>query len=274
MFINNRNAFSRKAKMVCFFGLFLLLSAAGCEVFASRGGQPSGGASSRVTIVYPQESAQFFVGDFVDIHAEISDPSGLTTSVLIANEEILRRDTFLSSVANGDLYQPWVPDAPGVYALQLILETSAGGQIPSNIVNVYVTQAKEKASEEPAEKSEEATEEEKAAEACPLPTATSKGYPFCRSGPGTAYAEVTNLEPGQMVLVTAVSSSGNWLRVEYSKSDDTCWVWRKLLEISGNTDCLPVSDELEKDTLQEVPEEEPDSPTHPTKDPGSGPTTS
>ena len=274
MFINNRNAFSRKGKTILLFGLFLLLSASGCDLFASRDGQSSGGALSGIRIVYPQESAQFYVGDFVDIHAEINDPSGLTASVLTVNEEILRKDTFPSSVANGDLFQPWVPDAPGVYALQLLLEASTGGQMPSNIVNVYVAQAEENASEEPEPIEETEPEPEPELEECPEPIATTHSYANCRGGPGTAYNLVWGLKPDQSFPVLAKTPSGSWWKVRFNDSGVTCWIWGNLVDICGNKDQIPVDYTLEKDEIpqeesQTEPEEEPT--VEPTKD---GPTTS
>ncbi len=94
--------------------------------------------STGVTIVSPADGAQLQVGEFVDIQSQIGDPSGVTAAVLTVNDEPLRRDQLVSPVADGDLYQPWTPDAPGTYVLQVILETGAGGQVVSNQVTVYV----------------------------------------------------------------------------------------------------------------------------------------
>jgi len=235
-----------------------------------------------VAIVYPQESAQFYVGDFVDIHATVGDPAGFSAAVLSVNDQVYRRDTFASTVKNGDLYQPWVPEQDGIYALQIHCETAAGGQRTSNVVNVYVGM-REETSEEPAEQAppeEETTAEE---EECPIPMASSSGYPNCRSGPGTAYNVITSLKPGQSFPVTAVSGSGSWWEIEYSTSGATCWVWDNLVDICGNTDDVPVIIGKEKDA--EAPEEpqqpaeqpQPDDPIKepkpdPTWDPSSGPT--
>ncbi len=90
--------------------------------------------------------------------------------------------------------------------------------------------------------------------------AIAKGYPYCRSGPGSAYAEVTDLKKGDTVKVVGISKAGTFYLAEIEGLDEPCWLWRSLLEIEGDTSCLPVSDEQEKNI---VPEEEVDEPAQP-----------
>jgi len=268
-------------------GLLLL---SGCdEVIPTRGVPPSDATTKEgVMIVYPEESAQFYVGDLVDIHATIGDTSGFSAAMLTVNDQVYRRDQFLDSVNNGDLYQPWIPTEAGVFALQIHGESLNGSQASSNIVNVYVgmdvDDAEPPIPEEPAEEAVEEAAPEEINDECPVPMITSRGYPFCRSGPGTAYTKVTNLQPGQSFPVVAISGSRTWWEIEYSTSGATCWVWDDLVDVCGDTDEVPVVTGTERDaeTPVEEPveepddEEKPDHPTkepHPTKDPGSGPTT-
>jgi len=260
--------------------MLLILAAlliSGCDQAALARGVAPIEAESRdgVAIVYPQESAQFYVGDFVDIQAEVGDASGFSAAVLMVNDAVYRRDTFHSAVKNGELYQPWIPDEEGVFALQIQCETADGGQRASNVVNVYVGVRDEDIEQAPAEEviEEEAPPQEED-EACPIPMATSTGYPFCRSGPGTAYNTITNLQPGQSFPITAVSGSGSWWEIAYNTSGGRCWVWDDLVTICGETDDIPVVSGTEKDA-EEAPAEAPAEGTEPDDGGGDdgGPTT-
>jgi len=264
--------------------MFVLFIFSGCnEAVPARGIAPSHRELYEgMTIVYPQESEQFYVGDLVDIHAMISDVGGLSAAVLTVNEQVYRRDQFLDTVNNGDLYQPWIPTEAGVFALQIHGESLNGGQTSSNIVNVYVGMDEEEDAmplEEVEEEVKEVTPEESDVE-CPIPMATSTSYPFCRSGPGTAYNTVTSLQPGQSFPVVAISGSRSWWKIEYSTSGATCWVWDDLVDICGDTDDIEVVTGTEKDAEApaEAPEEEskpepkPEPEQEPTWDPSSGPT--
>ncbi len=270
----------RQMKKVNMISALLILAAlmlSGCDQAAPARGAAPVQPDSRdgVAIVFPQESAQFYVGDFVDIHAEVGDIDGFSAAVLTVNNQVYRRDAFASAVKNGDLYQPWVPEAEGVYALQIHCETAAGGQSASNVVNVYVGMAKV-TKETPAEEPIAEVTEEPAAETseCPIAMATATGYPFCRSGPGTAYNTITNLQPGQSFPITAVSGSGSWWQIAYNTAGGTCWVWDALVTVCGDTDDVAVITGLEKDAAEapaEAPPGEETGPT-PTWDPASGPT--
>lgn len=271
-----RKDFRRFKEVLILLIVGLLVLSACDEPIPARGGPPVQPESrDGVTIVYPQESAQFYVGDFVDIQAEVGDASGFNAAVLTVNDAVYRRDTFHSAVKNGELYQPWIPDEEGVFALQIQCETADGGQRASNVVNVYVG-VRDEDIEPPLE--EEAIEEEappqEEDEACPVPMATSTGYPFCRSGPGTAYNQITNLKPGQSFPITAVSGSGSWWQIEYNTSGGTCWVWDDLVTVCGDTDDIPVVSGMEKDA-EEAPAEAPAEGTEPDDGGGDdgGPTT-
>ncbi len=255
----------------------LILS--GCDAEVSERGlapaQPE--VTDGVAIVYPQESAQFYVGDFVDIQAEVGDPAGFSAAVLTVNDAVYRRDTFVSAVTNGGLFQPWIPTEEGVYALQIHCETAAGAQSASNVVNVYVGMRPETSEDLSEEKppDEEAPAED---EECPIPLATATGYPFCRTGPGTAYNAITNLQPGQSFPIMAVSGSGSWWQIEYNTSGGTCWVWDDLVTVCGDTSAVKVVSGLEKDAVEdpdEAPVQEPEAENEGGDDggPTTGPTT-
>jgi hypothetical protein len=234
----------------CFYCFLLILLLGGCNLQS----QPSNNiedASVKNQIVYPHESEQFYVGDFIDIHVEINNSDGLTASILTINSDPLRRDQFYSSINNGDLYQPWIPSEPGVYALQVVLETTTSGQFASNIVNVYVMERQ--AEFEPDVELEEEVIEEPLEEECPEPIATTHSYANCRSGPGTAYEIVEGLRPEQSFLIVGKSTSGTWWQVEKNSSGATCWIWTKLVDICGDTDNVIVVGIQERD---EVIEEE------------------
>jgi hypothetical protein len=99
------------------------------------------------------------------------------------------------------------------------------------------------------------------------PMATSNGYPWCRSGPGTAYSTVTNLEKGQQVTILSRSGSGNWWEVQYSNSGASCWVSNFLLDIEGDTSCVPVVKGTEKE-VEDAPSAEPEEEESEEEDPG------
>jgi len=167
------------------------------------------------------------------------------------NNEPLRHDPFDSSVRSGDLYQPWVPDAPGTYVLQVILETAGGGQLLSNRVTVYVGEGPTEtitstlASETPTityspegiftpipsvtpETPTDTPTLDKA-------TATGQQNSNCRKGPDTRYDVQGNLMEGETVPIVGRNSDSSWWVVELTNPPKQCWVWGGGVSVSGNT---------------------------------------
>jgi len=263
----------RQTRILSRVGFFLVILLAACGTPAGRSEilipEPFAGAM----IVYPRESEQLHVGDFVDVAARIGDQGGLSASTLLVNDQPLRRDPFLSTIENGMVIQPWIPSSPGVYVLQMILESGAGGQHASNRITVYVSEAvaKEEITPEPVEEKNE--EPESNEEECPQPIATTLSFANCRSGPGTGYNLIAGLKPGESFPLIGRIASGSWWQVQ--RGGGSCWLWSNLISICGDTQAVPLSNMLEKDeVMAEEPEKEekPDPTLTPTWDPSSGPT--
>lgn len=247
------------------FLIFLIVSLffTSCDTVSISIKQPEAGsgASKSIALVYPHDGQHLSVGEMADVQSQVSNAASTLSVSLLVNDATYRKDDFEDSFTSADVYQPWIPKAPGVYMLQTML---GHGGISSSIITVFVDAAEEEPAEEPDEEPVE----------CPEPVAEVISYGNCRSGPGTAYNLVITVKPGQTFPVAAVSGSRNWWEIEYNDSGNTCWVWDKLIEICGDTDDVPEVLGKEKDAVEETPSEpEPDDPMHPTKDPGDGPTT-
>jgi len=198
------------------------------------------GTSTGVSILYPFEGARFQVGDFVDVYSKIGNPSGVTAAILAANSQALRRDQLVSPVAGGRLYQPWVPKAPGTYELQVILETSAGGQHISKPISVIVEGEATPQTEAPLPLTGTPTE-------TLTPTSTSTPDKAkvtadqnvnCRKGPSTAYNDVGALLQGQTAPITGRNQENSWYYIDLNGSQ--CWVWSGAVVATGNVNGQPL----------------------------------
>ena len=231
----------------------------------------TGGQVSSLMLINPYDGEHLLLGEMCDVKSEASNINRVQAVSLLVNNSIYRHDVFSEISTSADVYQPWTPKEPGTYTLQTILEDSAGVQISSNTITVYVGDAPEEPDVEIAETSD--TEEE-----CPDPIATTHSYANCRSGPGTAYNILVGLKPDQSFPILAHSASGNWWMVERNTSGAACWIWIKNANICGDIDDVKTDYMEEKDEVQEQ-EEAPEKPAEepaeepeiePTKD---GPTT-
>lgn len=62
-----------------------------------------------------------------------------------------------------------------------------------------------------------------------------------RSGPGTNYERVTQLQPGQSVRAVARNQEGTWLLLDLETEDGgDAWVSAEVVEVSGDVSALPV----------------------------------
>lgn len=62
-----------------------------------------------------------------------------------------------------------------------------------------------------------------------------------RSGPGTSYERVTQLQPGQTARAVARNQDGTWLLLDLDGGEDQeTWVAAEVVEVSGNVTSLPV----------------------------------
>jgi len=230
-----------------------------------------------ITIVYPYDSQHLPLGSMCDVKSESASANHVQSVSLLVNNQVYRQDSFNESYASGNIYQPWTPNAPGEYILQTILFDNSGGQLTSNSVTVYVDEAGE-------ELIEEQPKDEPLDAECVPPIATTIRYANCRSGPGSAYNLVAGLKPDQEFPILGKSASESWWQVQFDDSGINCWIWEDLIEICGETNDVERKNLLEKDTAPEEESEsqEPEKPSteppkeqpHPTKDPGTGPTTS
>ena len=245
-------------------GLLFALCLTACTLPVLQQGVPIGAVGDSVTegvtIIYPAEGAQLQVGEFVDVYSQIADPAGVTVANLIVNNEILRRDQLVSPVVSGDLYQPWLPSAPGTYMLQVILEIGAGSQSFSNQVTVYVGDLpSEEIVEAPVEVITSVTPTHtnppgdtytpthtytpETPTNTPRPEkamASSDKTVNCRSGPDTIYPVQGSLKQGETVPIVGQNHAGTWLVVELQNPTRQCYVLGSLVNVSGDMDALLV----------------------------------
>lgn len=71
-------------------------------------------------------------------------------------------------------------------------------------------------------------------------TATARGAPFVRNGPGITYPILTNLQNGESVPVIGRNPDSSWLQVMLA-SGERGWCSAALLTVSGNLPNVPVT---------------------------------
>jgi len=245
----------KKKQIFILITLFLVFLLPGCDVVElNTRNAPESPPATAMMITIPFDNQHFSVGELVEIKSEVSGAISTPTISLLVDGVMYRTDSFQSAFTEANLYQTWTPANPGTYSLQTSMVSGVGNNVVSNQVTVIVDEALPSETEVVAEGTELDENEE-----CTVPRAAALGYPFCRSGPGTGYGTVTNLEPGQSFPITAMSGSGSWWEIEYSSSGGTCWVWDNLVELCGNLEEVPVIYGKEKEEVVDVEvEEEPE----------------
>lgn len=82
----------------------------------------------------------------------------------------------------------------------------------------------------------------------PAPTATSTpsavtadvmASTSCRTGPGTVYAIVTNLNAGQTAVVVGQDPLDQYWLVDNPNGSGTCWLWGLYATVTGNSAAVP-----------------------------------
>jgi len=259
--MTNKNDYgiSRPILAIITLNLFLITILTACAMPQSQGdiGNVSDlSPAAGVAIVYPTDGAQFQVGDFVDVTSVIADRSGVTAAVLSANSLTLRRDQLISPVAGGELYQPWVPDAPGTYVLQVVLETSGSGQHISDPITVIVgdgptlTFTPSLVSGTPTITNTLDTsitptftgtpETPSITPTSDKATATGEQNSNCRKGPDARYDVQGLIMEGETVPIVGRNPESSWWVVELTSPAIQCWVWGGGVSVSGNTGQLTI----------------------------------
>jgi len=220
-------------------GIFLITVLTACNMPLSQAdvdeaGHVAGNATG-VSILYPVDGAQFQVGDFVDVSSQIGDSSGVAAAILTANNQVLRRDQLISPVAGGQLYQPWIPDAPGTYELQVILETSAGEQHISESVTVIVGEVISVPPVTDVPQTETPPIETSAPDEA---QATADQNVNCRKGPNSAYGDVGVFLQGQTAPITGRNQENSWYYIDLNGTQ--CWVWGGAVTATGDVNDQPL----------------------------------
>lgn len=214
-------------------------------------GQVNQGAKNSIDILSPADGAQAYIGEIVDIQSKAECIDDVSAIQLFVNGEIYYESGLGMNTSGIKIIQPWTPKAPGEYLISTMCICSNGSSVNSNTIRIIVEELEQE--ESPTLDQEKPIESEP--EECPQPMVISTGYPFCRSGPGTGYNEITNLEPGQSFPITAISGSGSWWQIAYNASGGTCWVWADLIETCGNIEDIPVNYTPEKEKIEESTEQ-------------------
>ncbi len=61
----------------------------------------------------------------------------------------------------------------------------------------------------------------------------------CRTGPGTAYSIVTNLNAGQTAIVVGQDQLDQYWLVDNPNGSGTCWLWGLYATVTGNSAAVP-----------------------------------
>ena len=229
--------------------IVLLAAAASCTLPVKQEAPSMQGA---IEIVFPEDGAQLSDGEMVDIQSVLIDPGGLTSVILLVNDEETRNDDFSGSMIEGNLYQPWIPPGPGTYVLKI--KIGSGSMVESNPITVFVGEKPA----EPVAVSEEAPVPGKdtptgtqtatltmtptitTTTTPDIPTATGKQNANCRKGPGHVYPILDAVREGETTPIVGRNAAGTWLVVEMVRGSGTCYVFGDLVETSGNLNDLTV----------------------------------
>ena len=158
-----------KTRILCLLFIFGFFISA-CDAILALP-QPPGIASgpSAVDLVSPLDGQHFSLGDLIEVQSEISGAENPLTVTLIVDGAPHRVDAFEDSYTSAEIYQPWLPAAPGEYKLKTLM----GGETFSSEITVYIDPPRaEEIDKEPEDETTEAVDPD-----CPVPSATSTGYP-------------------------------------------------------------------------------------------------
>jgi murein DD-endopeptidase MepM/ murein hydrolase activator NlpD len=73
------------------------------------------------------------------------------------------------------------------------------------------------------------------------PIAILQKNAFCRSGPGTAYKDLTSLNAGQTVSIVgrSIDTTNLWWLIQYPGIELHCWISDSTVTTQGDTSCVP-----------------------------------
>ena len=260
--------------ITCFLVIFLTA----CDTPIQDG---SGSFSAQIS--KPVDGAHVPINTELEIQTQVSSPGVVTGVTLEVNGEPARDDLFTNrTFKSGVVLQPWTPEAPGTYTLQVILK-DANGQVASNVVTIFVGEI----TPPPLTLIDTQTDTPTAQTGTPTattivtptstttltpepdtPQATSNQNANCRKGPGSAYPVVWSFMEGQTAPIVGRNTNNTWIVVDRLDGNGQCWVWTDLVNIQGNISDLPVvpapplpvTDTPEEPTL--TPTEESTIPTY------------
>jgi len=242
----------RNKTLHCIFTLIqilLLAAAASCTLPVEQEAPSTQGA---IEIVYPEDGAQLYEGEIVDIQSVLIEPGGLSSVSLLVNDEETRNDDFSGSMVDGKLYQPWIPPGPGTYVLKIKIH--GGSNVESSPITVYV-------GDKPVDEVVESEDAPHPGKDTPtktltatitltptitmtttpdIPTATGLQNANCRKGPGQAYTILDAVREGETTPIVGRNAAGTWLVVEMIRGSGTCYVFGNLVETTGNLNDLTI----------------------------------
>jgi len=216
--------------------------------------QTSGGSFS-AQIVQPVDGAHVPINTELEVRTQVSSPGVVTGVTLEVNGQPTREDLFTNRTFNsGTVLQPWTPQAPGTYTLQVIIKET-NGQVASNVVTIFVGEI----TPPPLTLIDTPTDTPIALTGSPTatttvtptstttltpepdtPQATANQNANCRKGPGSAYPVVWSFMDGQTAPIVGRDQYDTWIVIDRLDGNGQCWVWTDLVIIQGNISDLPV----------------------------------
>jgi uncharacterized protein YraI len=232
--------------ITCLLAIFLTA----CDTAIQDGG---GSFSARIT--QPVDGAHVPINTELEIQTQVSSPGVVTGVTLEVNGQPAREDLFSNpAFQSGTVFQPWTPQAPGTYALQVIIR-DANGQVASNVVTIFVeeitpppltlivtpTDTPSALTETPTATTTTTPTSTTTLTPMPdTPQATANQNANCRKGPGSAYPFVWSFMDGQTAPIVGRNENNTWIVVDRLDGNGQCWVWTDLVIIQGNISDLPV----------------------------------
>ena len=180
---------TQQLRLIFFFiiltGITVGLTLAACTVPGMTPSPAEPKSTPAVTLSYPETGQAFQVGEEVKVQSTSVDTEGVARVELLINGEVVRIDANAQPQPNTPFIvaQPWLPDVPGSYLVQVRVYNSAGGAAETSPMTVEVSQAAQAAGVSPLPSS---TGQPGPAEATPAPTGfTDAPAPMATATAGT-----------------------------------------------------------------------------------------
>ncbi|MGQ9815388.1 MAG: SH3 domain-containing protein, partial [Candidatus Roseilinea sp.] len=196
----------------------------------------------------PSQQAQLMVGVATNIVGQVIGEDVRVVDVYIDGVKYATIDA-PTAENQFDLIVPWTPPIEGTHVIQLKGANDKGEEVvASDLVFVMakapppaITPTPEATPAPPTPEPPAPTPEQPTATPVPSLVKVTNDFVNVRTGPGTGYERVGQLNLGQIVPVVAKNEDGTWWQIEFQGGPDgKAWVIGQYVEFSGDANAVPV----------------------------------